>query len=103
MKTKSFAFHAAASQDLARIWRLIYMSDGDARADGVYARIEAFCRSLGEFSDVGTGHDERRPGLRSVGVHGLKTVTVLFLNSREKVIVLRIGYLGENVWAELPE
>jgi toxin ParE1/3/4 len=102
MKSRSFRLHKDARGDLVDTWRLIYNRDGAERADGVYARIEAFCRSLGEFAEIGTRHDDRRPGLRSVGIPGLRTVTILFLVESEHVTVLRIGYLGRDVWARIP-
>lgn len=103
MKTRSFRLSKDARGDLVDIWHLIYKRDGVERAEGVYARIEAFCRSLGEFAEIGTRHDDRRPGLRTVGIPGLRTVTVLFLVQPERVTVLRIGYLGRDVWAGIPK
>jgi len=76
---------------------LVYANDGEERADGLYARIEAFCRSLGEFSDIGTRRDDLRPGLRVIGVPGLSTATIVFLVERDTVTVIGIGYLGSNV------
>jgi hypothetical protein len=69
--------------------------------DGILARIEAFCRSLAEFADVGSRHDERFRGLRSVGVPGLKTVLVLFVVGELQVTVIRIGYLRRNIWDDI--
>ena len=103
MKRRSFAFHEAAKSDLVDIWQLIADRDGPSRADSVYGRIEAFCRSLGEFALVGTQHNELRAGLRSVGVPGLKRTTVLFIVTDRTVTVIRVGYLGRNIWQELPE
>ena len=103
MKPRSFRFHKDARADLVDTWRLIYIHDGAERADGLYARIEAFCRSLGEFAEIGTRHDDRRPGLRSVGIPGLRTVTILFLVQSDRVTVLRIGYLGRDVWVGVPK
>jgi hypothetical protein len=65
--------------------------------------VEAFIRSLEELSDIGTCHDDRRPDLRSCGVPGLKTATVLFVVTAKHVTVVRVGYLGCNVWGGLPE
>ena len=101
MKQRAFSLHPRAKQDYRSIWRLVAQKDGEARADSLLSRIEAFCRSLGEFSDIGTRHDERFRGLRSVGIPGLKSVVVLFFIGKDHVVVLRVGYLGKDVWSDL--
>ena len=101
MKQRTFALAPAAKQDLIDVWQLVYANDGPERADRLLARIEAFCRSLGEFSGIGTSCDHRRPGLRTVGVPRLSSVTILFLVKADTVTVIRIGYLGRNVVPEL--
>lgn len=103
MKQRRFAFAPEARTDLVDAWRLIYINDGADRADRLFARIEAFCRSLDEFSDIGTRRDDLRPGLRTVGVPGLSTVTVLFVVDGDNVTVIRIGYLGRNVLAQIQQ
>jgi plasmid stabilization system protein ParE len=100
VKQREFVLLPDAEEDLVEAWQLVARRDGADRADSVYGRIEAFCRSLGEFADIGTRQDERRQGLRSVGVPGLKTAVVLFVVTAERVTIVRIGYLGRNVWAE---
>jgi plasmid stabilization system protein ParE len=102
MTPRTFRYSADAITDLTDVWALVYRNDGEARADGVLARVEAFCRSLEEFPEVGTRHDKRLRGLRSTGIPGLNTVTILFIVTKEQVTVLRIGYLGRNVWADIP-
>lgn len=102
MRRRTFALHPAAQVDLVDTWGLIVNRDGPDRADAVYARIEAFCRSLGEFSDLGTRHDQHRPGLRSVGIPSVPRATVLFVTTSDTVTVLRIGYLGRNIWQDIP-
>lgn len=101
MKQRIFALAPAAKQDLIEVWQLVYSNDGPERADRLLARIEAFCRSLGGFSGIGTSCDDRRPGLRTVGVPRLSSVTIVFLVSADTVTVIRIGYLGRNVVPEL--
>jgi toxin ParE1/3/4 len=101
MRRRDFRYSPEATNDLADVWELIYRNDGETRADGVHARIEAFCRSLEDFPEIGTRHNDRLPGLRSTGVPGLKTVTVLFVVTRHRVTILRIGYLGANVWTSI--
>lgn len=101
MKLRTLALAPAAKQDLIDVWQLVYTNDGPERADRLLARIEAFCRSLGEFAGIGTSCDLRRPGLRTVGVPRLSSVTVLFLVTSDAVTVIRIGYLGRNVVPEL--
>lgn len=102
MRQRRFSFHDDAHADLADAWQLVAENDGSERADAVYARLEAFCRSLGEFAEIGTRHDDRRPGLRSTGVPGLRTASVLFVVTSDRVTVIRVGYLGRNVWENLP-
>jgi plasmid stabilization system protein ParE len=92
----------AAVGDLADIWELIARQDGAVRATEVSARIEAFCRSLANVPNIGSRHPERFAGLRSTGVPGLARVTVLFVVAEQSVTVIRIGYLGRNVWTGLP-
>lgn len=103
MKRRVFALHPAARTDLLQIWQLIADNDGDERADGVLGRIEAFVRSLEEFADIGTRHDDRLSGLRSCGVPGLRTALVLFVVTAARVTVVRVGYLGRNVWVGVPD
>jgi plasmid stabilization system protein ParE len=103
MKSRILAFHPAEQADLGRAWLLVAQNDGEQRADALFARIEAFCLGLAEFAEIGTRHDDRYNGLRSVGVPGLTTATVLFLVRPDTVTVIRIGYLGLNVWHDLPQ
>lgn len=102
MRRRELILAADAVDDLDGVADLIERADGPERADGVVRRIESFCRTLSGFSDIGTRHDERAVGLRSVGVPGLKSATVLFVVSDDRVIVVAIGYLGRNVWARFP-
>jgi plasmid stabilization system protein ParE len=101
MNRLAFTYAPEAIQDLVDTWQLIYDRDGLQRADGVRARIEAFCRGLGDYPKIGTRHDERVFGLRSTGIPGLRTVTLLFVVTSQKVTILRIGYLGRDVWSEV--
>ena len=101
MKQRAFSLHPRAKQDYRSIWLLVAKRDGEERADKLLSRIEAFCRSLGEFPDIGTCHDERFPGLRSVGIPGLKSAAVLFFVGTDRIVVLRVGYLGRDVWSNL--
>lgn len=103
MMRRDFALHPVAKQDLVDAWLLVYRNDGEERADKLTARIEAFIRSLPEFPFIGRVHDQRRPGLRTCGVPGLDTATIVFRVAEERVTVLRIGYLGRNVASHIPE
>lgn len=102
MTPRAFALAAGAVQDLQEVWLLVASRDGAERADRLVAKIEAFCLRLADVPNIGTRHDERYPGLRSVGVVGLRKAMVQFTATAERVTVLRVGYLGRNVWAELP-
>lgn len=72
------------------------------RSSNNAGRNSVLIRSLEDFSDIGRHHGEQRAGLRSCGVPGLSTVTLVFLNTAASVTVLRVGYLGRNVIAALP-
>jgi toxin ParE1/3/4 len=98
---RALTYSPAAVQDLADIWEIIARADGATRADGVVARITAFCNGLAEFSAVGTRHDERAAGLRSSGIPGLARSALLFVVTPDTVTVVRIGYPGRDVWAGL--
>jgi len=102
MKTRRVIFEPATGLDIGDIWTLVASKNGAGRADKVEAMIEAFCRSLATVPEIGTRHFDRYPGLRSCGVPGLKRCVVLFIVRAEVVTVVRIGYLGKNVWSGFP-
>jgi len=52
MKLRLLAFDPEVWVDMDRTWSLVAQNDGEKRAHMVYARIEAFCRSL---SEIGLG------------------------------------------------
>lgn len=101
MKRRKVVTQAAARADLHAAWSLVAANDGSQRANGLRNRIEAFLRSLQHFASIGTPHDDIRPGLRSTGVPGLRKTTILFLVTPTHVFILRIGYLGHDVWTDL--
>lgn len=102
MKQRALLLHPAAQHDLLDVWSLIYRNDGPDRADGVVARLEAFIRSLEEFSEVGSRQDNKRLGIRVCGVPGLPSAAIVFQNTDQHVVVLRIAYLGRNVLSDIP-
>lgn len=102
MNLRRFVVHPVARQDIANIWLLVYRNDGERRADGVTARIEAFVRSLEEFPHMGRTYDERRQGLRSTGIPKLKRGKVVFRVTDQRTTVLRVGYLGNDVMSDIP-
>ena len=97
MRRRELRFAPEARADMVDAWQLVYDNDGEQRADQVYAVMEAFCRSLGEFCEIGTTHNERMQGLRSTGIPRLKRGSVLFLVGETRVTVMRVGYLGSDV------
>lgn len=99
--SRVFRLDAAAIKDLQEIWRLVADNDGAERADRLVTKIETFCYRLADAPNIGTQYDHHYPGLRSVGVVGLRSAVVLFISTRERLTVLRIGYLGRNVWADI--
>jgi len=103
MIPREFALHPAATADLLEVWMLVARNDGHERADKLTARIEAFIRSLPEFPFIGRQHDHRRPGLRVCAIPQLQTATVVFHVSQQRITVLRVGYLGRDVAAHVPE
>lgn len=102
MKRRRLVVERAAEDDLFDAWFLVASNDGTPRADRFFARIEAFLFSLQDFAGMGTPHPRLHPGLRSTGVPGLKTFTVLFVVTDDAVTVIRISYLGRDVWTGLP-
>ena|ERR1043165_7216686 len=97
MRLRELKFTPEASADMVNAWQLVFDNDGERRADQVYAVMETFCRSLGEFCERGTKHDERMRGLRSSGIPRLDKGSVLFLVGETRVTVMRVGYLGNDV------
>lgn len=102
MTIRSLRFHLDASADLIDIWKLVDRNDGADRADRLLARIEAFCRSLPEFPEIGRTHDDKGVNLRSVSIPGLPKAVVVFYLTNQQVTILRIAYLGRNVWTNIP-
>lgn len=102
MKPRPVKYAPESKRDIAQIWELIAVKDGAERADRTTAKITAFCLSLANVPNIGTRHPERHPGLRSSGIPGLKKAAVLFLVTPTQVVVVRVGYLGRNVWASVP-
>ena len=103
MKQRRLVFQPAAQADILDIWELVAANDGPARADSVLRKIEALCRSLATMPAIGTRHDDRYPGLRSTGVPGLRRASVIFQVGETTVVVLRVGYLGRDVFAAIPD
>src|SRR4051812_6325585 len=102
MKRRMLRFSREATGDMADAWQRVFVADGEQRADKVFGIMEGFCRSLAEFAEIGTKHDKRMPGLRSTGIPLLKKGSVLFVIGEEQVVVLRVGYLGKDVWSDIP-
>jgi plasmid stabilization system protein ParE len=98
MRRRELKFAPEARADMADAWQ-VYVNDGEQRADQIYAVMEAFCRSLGEFCQRGTKHDERTQGLRSSGIPCVQKDSVLFLVGETRLTVMRVGYLGNDVWS----
>jgi plasmid stabilization system protein ParE len=101
VKSRVLKLTASAQLDLFEAWRLIAERDGEERADAVRSRIMAFLFGLAEFAEIGTRHDERRRGLRTSGIPGLRSISILFRISGDQVTVIAISYLGRDLGARL--
>lgn len=102
MRRLPVLFDPKSLDDLEDIWQLIGSQDGAERANAVLARIETYCVSLGSMPRIGTGHDGRLLGLRTVSVRTVTKATVVFHVTTDVVTVLRISYLGKPVIEDLP-
>ncbi|ADP70691.1 plasmid stabilization system [Rhodomicrobium vannielii ATCC 17100] len=103
MKSRRFQLTPEAQQDIREAWRLVRRRDGKERADALKNRILGFIVSLNELAEIGTRHEEFRPGFRSSGVPGLRTVSVFFVVSSDMVTVVGVSYLDRNVLDRLEE
>lgn len=101
MRTLPVIFGKAALNDLHEIWDLVVRNDGEQRAESLTAKIETFCCRIGAMPGIGTPQGDRREGLRSVGVVGLRKASVVFRVSDREVSIIRVSYLGRNVWAAI--
>lgn len=102
MRRRKLLLTAPARADLLAAWKLVAANDGIHRANSLRARVLAFIEGFQDFAGMGTPHPRLHPGLRSTGVPGLKTFTVLFVVTDDTVTVVRISYLGRDVWTGLP-
>ena len=103
MKHRPLELSDAAEDDIFEAWLLVYEHDGEERADALKSRIMAFIFGLEDFAEIGSRHEDLRPGFRSSGVPGLKTATVYFVVSDDQVTVVGVSYLGRNVWGRFRE
>ena len=103
MRSYTLKWSDEALTDLADAWSIVEKDGGEERANRLVANIEAFCVCIAEIGKIGTAHENRYPGLRSVGVPEVKRATVLFIVKGEVVTIARVGYLGRNVWASFEQ
>ena len=101
MKRRVLKFSKSADFDLFEAWRLVAERDGEERANAVRSRIMTFLLGLAEFAEIGTRHDDLRPGMRTSGVPGLGSASILFRISRDQVTVIGISYLGRDIWPRM--
>lgn len=102
MKAVPVTYHTHAVADLADIWVLVADNDGADRADRLVARIEAACQTIGEVPHVGTLLNGPVPGVRSTHIRGNRSGAIVFRFTSATVTILRISYLGRNVWSNTP-
>ena len=102
MKAVPVTYHPHALADLADIWGLVADNDGADRADRLVARIEAACQAIGAVPHIGTLLKGPVPGVRSTRIKGVRSGALVFHSTPATVTILRISYLGSNVWTNIP-
>lgn len=65
MRERTVEISEAATADIISVFDYLAERTGRERAKAYVGRIEAFCRSLGTFSERGRRRDELSDGLRS--------------------------------------
>jgi hypothetical protein len=69
----------------------------------VYGILDLEHRPLvGDVLDGAIKHARTLQGLRSSGIPRLERGSVLFLVGETRVTVMRVGYLGSDVWSGIP-
>ena len=87
---------AEAEEDLIAIWVYVAADDPDA-ADRLLDRVDKACAQLAEFPDMGTSHDEIRPGLRLFAV---RNYLILYRRIDSGIEIVRVIH-GARQWRNL--
>lgn len=99
MRERSVEFAPEARDDLVALYDVIADAAGPQTAMGYIDRLERYCEGFQTASERGTRRDDVRPGLRSVGFE--RRVTIAFVVSDMKVVILRVFYGGRDWEREL--
>jgi plasmid stabilization system protein ParE len=88
-------FSADAERDLKDIYDHIEDAAGASIAEPYVRRLYDYCLSFAIFPQRGAGHDDIRPGLRSVGYR--RRATISFLVRADVVVILRVFHKGRQI------
>jgi toxin ParE1/3/4 len=90
----SVSFRPEAESDLFKLYDYIAEEADPVIAGGYIDRIEAACMALAAFPERGTGRDDIRPGLRTVGFE--RRATIIFQVAAQEVLIVRVLYGGRD-------
>lgn len=93
--THKVVFAPEALDDLRALYDLIANAATPERAFNYVEAIRLHLLGFADFPARGTRRDHIRPGLRTTGYR--RRVTIAFLVTEPKVIILRILYAGRDV------
>jgi toxin ParE1/3/4 len=90
----SVSFRPEAESDLFNLYDYIADEAGPVVAGGYIDRIEEACMTLATFPERGTGREDIRPGLRTVGFE--RRATIVFQVVEREVVIVRVLYGGRD-------
>lgn len=93
MKRK-VVFRPSAEADLQSIYDYIEQNSPE-NASRFVGRIEAYCMSLADFPERGTGRDDLRPGIRVVGFE--RRIVIAFAVLADTVEISQVLYGGRDL------
>jgi toxin ParE1/3/4 len=91
---RKVVFSPEAREDLDRLYDFIADRAGPQTALAYTERIMSHCANFAIFPERGMRRDDIRPGLRVIGFE--RRVTIAFHVTREKVMIDRVFYGGQN-------
>jgi len=99
VKKYEVVFRPLAAADLLGIYDYVAGVAGRRVASAYVDRIEAACMALETFPERGTGRDDIRPGLRTMGFE--RRATIMFQVMEREVVIVRIFYGGQDYESRL--
>jgi toxin ParE1/3/4 len=96
MKTYTVIISAAAEADLLAILDYISERAGERIARGFVDRIETYCIGFSTAPERGTGRDDLRPGLRTVGFRRQATILFEVDHQSRRVVIHGVYYGGRS-------